>query len=235
MKLLIFSDVHGNYNSLKYLEAAINKIVPDKIFFLGDVFGYYYEYKEVIKFLKRYNIKCILGNHDQMAMNILFGEVDNLTELAEKYGSGYNHILSSREFYLEYLCHLDTRHEEVFNNQKILMVHGSPSDELNGRVYPSTHLEISDWQDHDLYFCGHTHHRSINVLEKSTVINVGSLGQPRDGLNPSFVVYDTENFNIRYFEVPKDQEYCYYQLEKNNDLDKAYSSILKRTVSYDNF
>jgi putative phosphoesterase len=230
MKLLIFSDIHGNSNSLKHLETAINKLVPDNIFFLGDVFGYYYEYKEVILFLKRFNVKCILGNHDQLAMNILLGEVNSLTELVTRYGSGYNQIMDSRDFYLEYLSQLDTRYDEVFNNQKVLMIHGNPTNELNGRVYPTTQLEASEWQGYDIYFCGHTHHRSINILGKSTVINVGSLGQPRDGLNPCFVVYDTENFNIRYFDIPRSQDYCYDQLMKNNDLDKAYSSILKRTV-----
>ena len=137
------------------------------LFRSGDVFGYYYEYEEVINFLKRNYVKCILGNHDKMAIDVLLGEQSNLTDLVTMYGSGYNQIISSRDFYLEYLCQLDTHYEEIFNNKKVLMVHGSPTDELHGRIYPSTRLEVGEWQDYDLYFCGDRKSTRLNSSHSS--------------------------------------------------------------------
>lgn len=207
--------------------------MPDEIFFLGDVFGYYYDYRECILFLKKHKIKCILGNHDKIARDILLGETVNLKELVTKYGCGYNQILGLRDFYLEYLCNLETRCEVVFDECNILLIHGSPDDDINGRIYPDTNLIDVDLKKFNFCFCGHTHHRSINVLEKSTFINVGSLGQPRDGMNPCFVLFNTVSRNLRYIDLPLDKVYCYNQITKNEDLNKSYTSILTRTIFND--
>ena len=52
MKILFFSDFHGNKYVLPGLVKLIDKIKPDQIVFCGDIFGYYYYYDEVIDFLK---------------------------------------------------------------------------------------------------------------------------------------------------------------------------------------
>ena len=52
MKILVFTDVHGNYNSLLALEKTNDFKTSDKIIFLGDVLFGYSRPNDCINFLK---------------------------------------------------------------------------------------------------------------------------------------------------------------------------------------
>jgi diadenosine tetraphosphatase ApaH/serine/threonine PP2A family protein phosphatase len=58
-----------------------------------------------------------------------------------------------------------------------LFVHGSPSDPVNGYLYPDTELDEVSYR---FVFCGHTHRPFIRQAGHTTYVNVGSCGLPRD-------------------------------------------------------
>lgn len=64
MKIIIFSDVHGNFNSLQALTKTEDFKTADKRVFLGDVFICCSRPNECIELLKKYNCICLLGNND---------------------------------------------------------------------------------------------------------------------------------------------------------------------------
>ena len=43
VKLLVFSDIHGNTLALESFLKELPSFLYDKIIFLGDIFGYYYD------------------------------------------------------------------------------------------------------------------------------------------------------------------------------------------------
>ena len=52
MKIVFFSDIHGNKYVIPAFLREIKKENPDKIVFCGDIFGYYYYQNEIINFLE---------------------------------------------------------------------------------------------------------------------------------------------------------------------------------------
>jgi predicted phosphodiesterase len=62
---------------------------------------------------------------------------------------------------------------------KLLFVHGSPSEPTYGYVYPDSDLSVFTTAA-DIVFMGHSHYPFIRKFEKTTYINVGSCGLPRD-------------------------------------------------------
>ena len=66
MKLLVFSDIHGNISFFDaFLRDAENEKV-DRFVFLGDAVSYYPFGCEVIHKLRELGALCIEGNHDSM-------------------------------------------------------------------------------------------------------------------------------------------------------------------------
>lgn len=63
-KILVFADVHGNYNCLKQLEKTQDYKTSNMIVFLGDVVVGFSRPNECIEFLTKNNCKCLLGNND---------------------------------------------------------------------------------------------------------------------------------------------------------------------------
>jgi putative phosphoesterase len=229
MKILLFSDIHGNSSGLNELRDVIDIVNPNKIIFLGDVFGYFYNYKEVINFLTSYKIDCILGNHDKLAMDVLLRPDDDLLiQLVGKYGSGYSQLVKDKDFYLNYLENINDHLEINFDGLKYLFTHGSIEDFLNGRLYKNTPLLNFNLSNFDVLFCGHTHQRFVRYVNSKLIVNVGSCGQPRDGLKPCFVIYDTDYGSINFYDLYFDMNYLKLEVLNNFDGDKPYFNIFNR-------
>jgi len=60
----LISDVHANHISLQVALEDINQQGVDEILCAGDVVGYGGAPNEVIRLLRKYQVKCIMGNHD---------------------------------------------------------------------------------------------------------------------------------------------------------------------------
>lgn len=68
----IIGDVHGNIEKLKKIIEIIN--VPlDEICLVGDLIDRGDHSIEVLEFVRSNNIKCVLGNHEQMLIEALNG------------------------------------------------------------------------------------------------------------------------------------------------------------------
>ncbi|QFS46742.1 metallophosphoesterase family protein [Nostoc sphaeroides] len=71
---IVIGDVHGHYEGLMTLLEAIAPTSDDQIYFLGDLIDRGPHSSQVVNFVKRHNYSCLLGNHEQMLLNILTNE-----------------------------------------------------------------------------------------------------------------------------------------------------------------
>lgn len=186
MKYAIFSDIHGNYLAFEAMLNEISLYTIDAFVCCGDIVGYYYDSSLIVERLMTMpNAYVVKGNHDAMYMQA--AEDQKLQEiLCRKYGSSYQYI---RDDIYAYLSTLPFKISLNVDGQRILVVHGSEQDALHGRIYPDSQLNLSS--EYDVIFCGHTHYPMIRKFGKTTLINPGSLGQPRDGTGFSYGIYDT--------------------------------------------
>ena len=67
---IVIGDVHGYYEGLMALLEAIAPDTEDHVYFLGDLIDRGPQSFQVVEFVKGNSYQCILGNHEQMLLNL---------------------------------------------------------------------------------------------------------------------------------------------------------------------
>ncbi len=214
MKLLVFSDIHGNSYALESLLTVINRAEYDIPIFLGDVFGYYYNQHKVIESLGSLEgLIWLKGNHDDFFCRAYRGEISE-EELIEKYGHSYENLkLKYDENIYELLNNKASSYTIESDKLKIGAFHGTPADSLNGRLYPKDQPDEQEFRGYDLVLTGHTHCRLVKTCGNTLIVNSGSLGQPRDGNGFGYCIVDTSNMDVKFYNVEIDRKSLYNQID----------------------
>lgn len=232
MRICFFSDVHGNAYALRaFLRDLEQRRSVDLMVFGGDFFGYFYDVDEVITELRLRNVHCLLGNHDKMFLNLLEGKLV-ASELCNRYGSTYCGIEKKiSEENISFLYSLKSVYRVEVDKLRIVFVHGSITDPLNGRIYPDTEvIDSEEYQGLDVVFMGHTHYKMQRSIGKCQLINPGSVGQPRDGKGTSYVIYDTRERKCEFCVFSYDYKNLLNDIEVRDAENKAMVEKLKELV-----
>jgi serine/threonine protein phosphatase 1 len=93
---IFIGDVHGYYDPLKSLLEAIAPKRDDEIYFLGDLIDRGPQSAQVVDFVIQNHYQCLLGNHEQMLLDVLGkGQQVSMEELqAWVYSGGYATLTS---------------------------------------------------------------------------------------------------------------------------------------------
>ncbi|WBW96221.1 metallophosphoesterase family protein [Oceanirhabdus sp. W0125-5] len=220
MKIVIFGDIHGNRYAFDCFLDEIKKIDSEYIFFTGDIMGYYYNQSYIVRKLASIDkLISVLGNHDKMYLDANNNE-DDLIKLSNKYGRSY--ILCSKDTFIsEYLRKQKEKVDITIVNRRIILVHGSIDNFINGRIYPDKVGELSEIINVDYVLFGHTHYRMNEKIGNTRWVNPGSLGQPRDGKEPSYCIIDLENDTVEYKTIFYNKKLLLEEI-RNNDPDNIY-------------
>ena len=200
MKILFISDIHANYEALKSLEKYID--LCDYTICLGDILGYHCQVNEVIDFIKRKHIKCILGNHDRYIIQE-FDSKEKMLNESVRFGIEYaqKHISKSN---LEWLKSLPNSFSGNYDNYSIMVCHGSPWNVTDEYIYgDSKKIEKLSEFNYDIIAMGHTHRAFEQWISKNQlVLNPGSVGQSRDKVRKACAkIFDTNTANIENLEI----------------------------------
>jgi putative phosphoesterase len=227
MKIIFFSDIHGNSYVLKNFIKALEKEKPDKVVFCGDIFGYYYHQNEIIDTFIQLGYIVLLGNHDKNFLDILDGKIDR-RQLILRYGNSYHNIEQRiSAVNIDFMKTLKPHYELQSGNYRIGVFHGSPYDNFNGRVYPDSEIiEVDMYTNYDIVILGHTHHKMVKQIRTTTIINPGSIGQQRDGKGCSYLVLNTADGSYQFKTV----EYDVDRLAKDIDLYDNGNEKLKEVL-----
>jgi len=204
MRIAIISDVHGNFPALRAGLNTISRFKVDRIHFLGDAVGYLPWVNDVIRLLKKEKIVCQKGNHDMM----LLGNQEIPKDKEDLYKIKEARDKLAEED-LRYINSWPEKRQIEVDKKKILLVHGSPEDPINGYIYPDNSLDSfkSLEGEYDAIFMGHTHLPFVKRSGKMLVVNVGSCGLPRDnGSLGSFCIFDTTAGDCEIYRFPINTE-----------------------------
>lgn len=226
MKLAIISDIHSNLEAFRaVLDDAQQKSV-DKIYCVGDVIGYGPNPCECLDLAMDRCQVCLLGNHDNAAMI----DPSGFNPSAEEAILWTREQIDHSRRCDDYWDFLGTRNP-TYSEGNFLFAHGSPSNPLNEYLFPEdvytghNKLEKNFAVVKRCAFVGHTHVPGIftsptNFLEpcdlqgayelptdgRKSIINVGSVGQPRDGDSRAcYVILDGELLTYERVEYPLDE------------------------------
>ena len=204
MRYAVVSDVHSNIEALDAVFAQLRD--DDKLLCLGDIVGYGPNPNECVEKIRARATATVLGNHDVAAIdNFGLAYFNPAAREAMKWTQG---VLTP-----ENLAWLDSLGYE-FRMPEFLLVHGAPVNYFEYVLDKPAAARAFAATDAPLIFIGHTHIAEVYTLQpdgtiehahlqqggevkllpgQRYLINVGSVGQPRD-LNPrsSFGFYDSD-------------------------------------------
>ena len=211
MKLALFSDVHGNYDAFKKVLSDIDAAGVDQILCLGDCIGYGPEPEEVMAEIIRRQILTILGNHELAVCNP--GHLNWFNPLA----------CSSLKITIAKLSQTSIDYIKKLPTSRVVAgfrcVHGFPPDSSRTYLFQKSASQLKktfETMQEKICFVGHTHELEAVKYDGQSaercaikkgyfsldpdlryLINIGSVGQPRDGNNQAkYVLYDQEENRI---------------------------------------
>ncbi len=220
MRLAIISDIHANLTALNAVLSHIETLDPpvEGIICLGDIVGYGPEPTRCVDIVADKCDWALMGNHD---FSVLY-EPTNFNPGAEQAAFWTRRQFEKetdekkREIRWGFMGQLRVRVKFGPDN-KFLAVHGSPRRPVNEYIFPDDAIngtlkiqQIFERVEHHAVV-GHTHVPGVFTDEpdfyapdelkgrfnfqkgEKCIINVGSVGQPRDGdSRSSYVVLDDQ-------------------------------------------
>jgi predicted phosphodiesterase len=245
----LISDIHGNLEALTAVIADIQLQSIERIVCLGDVVGYGPNPCQCLDLVMQKCEFTILGNHDQaalfdpegfnpVALRAIYWTRDELDR-----GPGPATAINRRWDFLSEL-------PKSLKEGPILYVHGSPRDATNEYVFPETvydqtRMKILFERVQRWSFQGHTHMPGVFTTdgefvspeecgnefllsEEKLMINVGSVGQPRDEDPRScYVIMDDKREVIEFRRVEYDIERTIQKIYDIPDLDNMLGDRLR--------
>ncbi len=201
MRLAIISDIHSNLEALTRAFDLIQQESIRDVICLGDIVGYGANPNECVDLVRERCKVALRGNHDSAAVDLAVAEsfTRNARIAAEWTG---RELTDENRKYLEGLPY-------THRMEDVMFVHASPYEPEEWYYVLSEEDLAAAFQSFSerICFIGHSHFPGIfsedgpaAAVDRSQryVVNVGSIGQPRDGnARLSFGIFDTENWTYR--------------------------------------
>jgi len=252
----VLSDIHSNLEALTAVLADIEKRGIKAIYCLGDVIGYGPDPGECLDLIIEKTKWCVLGNHDYAAFyeptnfnyaaeQASFWTREVLETQEEK------EVRDRRWGFLGELPMRQRLETKLGANATIIdFVHASPRRPVNEYIFPDDvytnplKVRLLFERVEHICFVGHTHMPGVfldepdfylpdelsNVYpivdDEKAIINIGSVGQPRDKDSRASYVYVNEN-EVHFVRVEYDFETTIGKIMAIEQLDSFHAERLR--------
>lgn len=217
MRYALVSDIHANLQAWKAVLIDIRSLGVDQIICLGDIVGYGPNPSEVLQAVHSDVEHIILGNHDAVACGKM-SPADFHDDARKIIEWTSNQINEKAKKFLRSL-------PLTLAGPSFRCTHGDFADPgaFNYIIEPDEAMASWKAVPDQLLFVGHTHEPTIHVLGQSGnphlvkpqnfqievgkryIVNVGSVGQPRDkDARACYCIYDTSSNMVLWRRIPFD-------------------------------
>lgn len=252
----VISDIHSNLEAINTVLKDIEKRGIKTIYCLGDVIGYGPNPKQCLDLIIEKTRWCVMGNHDYATLyeptNFNYSaeqasfwtreilETENEKEQCDK-----------RWRFLGELPMLQTFKAKLGTNAATIdFVHASPRKPINEYIFPddvySNPIKVRLMFERLKHICfvGHTHLPGVFLNEpdfylpeelgnvypiipgEKAIINIGSVGQPRDRNNRSSYVYVEDN-EVHFVRLEYDFQTTIEKINAIEELDNFHAERLR--------
>jgi len=252
----ILSDIHSNLEALTAVLQDISRKGITEIYCLGDVVGYGPNPVECLDLVIDKARWCVLGNHDYATVyeptNFNYGAEQASFWTREVLETRQDQERNDLRW--QFLGSLPMRRtvQMDLDGQQVMMefVHASPRRPINEYVFPddvyTNPAKVRMLFDRIQHICfvGHTHMPGVFLQEpdfylpdelgqsypivegEKAIINIGSVGQPRDRDNRASYVYVDGN-RVHFVRVPYDYETTIKKILAIEQLDRFNAERLR--------
>src|SRR2546423_8512712 len=236
----IVSEIHGNFEALGTVFSEIDKRGIEHVICLGDIVGYGPNPMECLDLVRTRCRAALMGNHDFA----VFYEPYNFNSGAESACFWTRSVFENdtdvprRADRWKFIGNLPVR----VKTNEVVAVHASPRRPINEYIFPDDIYTnpgkfVSIFERFDkLCFVGHTHVPGVflegpdfyspdeldyrfELTDEKAIVNVGSVGQPRDRDPRSSFVVVTESY-VEFVRLPYDVETTVKKVEAVPGLGK---------------
>jgi predicted phosphodiesterase len=251
----VISDIHSNLPALQAVLDDIAQRNVEQIICLGDVIGYGPQPGECLDLVMEKASTCLMGNHDYAVLyepyNFNIGAESACYWTRAQLEAEPDAAKRDRRW--EFLGSMKVKHvvqSPLPRLGEMLFVHGSPRRPINEYVFPDD-VYTNPNKIHGLFerfgklcFVGHTHVPGVfldtpdfyspDEVESDfaisetykALVNVGSVGQPRDRDNrASYVVVGEES--IQFVRVAYDVDATIERMRGIGELDEYLANRLR--------
>lgn len=244
----IISDIHSNLEALTVVLDDIQSRGIEKIYCLGDVVGYGPNPRECLDLIIEKTEWCVMGNHDYAVLyeptNFNFAAEQAAFWTREMLETESDK--AKREKRWEFLGSLNMRKTVKMKlgecASTLDFVHASPRKPINEYIFPDDvysnpiKVQILFSKIKHICFVGHTHLPGVFLDEpdfylpdelgdsypiidaEKAIVNIGSVGQPRDKDNRASYVYADEN-ELHFVRLPYDHKTTAKKIRDIEQLD----------------
>jgi protein phosphatase len=200
VKIVIVSDIHANLAALE----ALPERNFDQLWCIGDLVDYGPRPHEVVQWIERNAGLAVRGNHDHAAGFSVDPQCSPPFKRLAAETLRYTQEVCTEED-LEFLRNLPVHRETAVNGTKFYLVHSSPTDTFFGYCPEQSErwLEEVTQIDADMLIVGHTHTPFVRRVGKTTIVNPGSLGQPKTGRPLAcYAMWEDGRISLREYAYP---------------------------------
>ena len=252
--IAVISDIHSNYEAFSAVAGELRRMELQSVICLGDIVGYGPDPEKCIDLAQQRCSVVLCGNHD---FALIYGASDFSASATQAINYHRARLMprfddtpedEQRRRRWQFLKSLPYRHRV----NDMLFVHGSPRNPRNEYLRQRDIIwGLDDKMEQNfelvesLCFIGHSHRAGVFTenLEYHTpqeleyvfrpsagqkaIVNVGSVGQPRDGdFRASFVTV-SEDRAIRFHRVAYDVESTVAKIEVDGALNLESAERLR--------
>lgn len=254
--LAIISDIHSNLEALQAVLADIDRREVEAVYCLGDVVGYGPDPRACLDLLIDRTEVTLLGNHDYAVLyeptRFNIGAEAACFWTRRQLDEEPDTEVRARRW--DFLGGLPIKHvlQDAADVEEVVLTHGSPRRPVNEYMFPDDiftspgKMQTVFDRFTRLCFVGHTHVPGVFVdmqapdfyspeeldevypvePDRKALINVGSVGQPRDGdPRSSYALLDGES--VRFVRVEYEVDLTVEKVQSVKELDDFLGSRLK--------
>lgn len=218
MRLALISDIHANLEALEAVFRDIEKEKVETVHCLGDVVGYGSDPSACVTLVDEHCDVKLMGNHEYAILELT--STENYNSAAKQATDWTKEQMSDFD-----LSTISNFKMSVALDNKTRVVHASPQEPEKWHyiLSPTKAFDAFLSFKENICFFGHTHlpqiyiemddslprgkagHDFLPDPDNRYLINVGSVGQPRDNdPRACYVIFDTEEYEIIYQRVEYD-------------------------------
>ena len=252
----VISDIHSNLEALERVFSDIEKKGIKDVYCLGDVIGYGPNPKECLDIIIERTSWCVMGNHDYAVFyeptNFNYAAEQASFWTRKELESEQNKALRDKRW--DFLGNLQIRRtikaDLGAGPASMDFVHASPKKPVNEYIFPDdvytnpVKVRVLFERVRHVCFVGHTHLPGVFLDEpdfylpaelgdvypiidgEKAIINIGSVGQPRDKDNRASYVC-VEGNELHFVRLEYDFEKTMQKIRDIEELDNFHADRLK--------
>jgi putative phosphoesterase len=222
MRILITSDVHGNWEALQ----TVLREPHDSLIFLGDAVHFGPQPRECVRALRERATWSVRGNHDHGASSDIDCRAYGDWKAWDDATVPHTRLMLTSED-LAYLRSRPLVQRATVGETTFCLVHAAMTEPLYHYLSPATPEDDLAQElglaGADVLLVGHSHVPMTRHLRQRTIVNPGSVGLPRAGSGAQYAVWDDGEITLR--SVPYDVAAVVQQLRALRLPDGVFAGL----------